>query len=107
VTRSTRIGRSIERRLAVAGVGLVPSPVGLGRHGVAIETTRDEEFLCCADEVAFTEEVRLLRLGDRPSATPELDGELIGRQVPHHLLLRGEPRRRRSGERVPVELAAL
>ena len=34
-----------------------PSPVGLGRHGVAVETARDEEFLCCADEVAFTEEV--------------------------------------------------
>jgi hypothetical protein len=48
---------SAERRLAVAGVGLVPSPVGLGRNGIAIETARDEEFLCRADEVAFTEEV--------------------------------------------------
>ena len=50
---------------------------------------------------------RFLRLGNGPSATPELDGELIGRQVAHQLLLRGEPRRRRSGERAPVELVAL
>ncbi len=49
---------SVERRLAMAGVGLVPSPVGLGRHGVAIHTASDKEFLCGADEVAFTEEVR-------------------------------------------------
>ena len=49
---------SVPRRLAVAGVGLVPSPVGLGRDGIAIETARDEEFLCCANQVAFTEEVR-------------------------------------------------
>src|SRR5665213_621773 len=49
---------SVPRRLAVAGVGLVSSPVGLGRHGFGIETARDKEFLCCADEVALTEEVR-------------------------------------------------
>src|SRR5580693_1038364 len=49
---------SVERRLAVAGVGLVPSPVGLGRHGVAIETARDKQFLRCAHKPAFTEEVR-------------------------------------------------
>jgi hypothetical protein len=41
----------------VFGLGLVRSPVGLGRHGIASETSSDEEFLCCADEVAFTEEV--------------------------------------------------
>ena len=39
----------------MAGVGLVSSPVGLGRHGVAVETARDEEFLCCANEVTFTQ----------------------------------------------------
>ena len=50
---------------------------------------------------------RLLRLGDGPSATPELERELLGRQVAHQLLLSGEPRRRRSGERAPIELAAL
>ena len=49
---------SVERRLALAGVGLVQSPVGPGRHSIAIETARDEESLCCADEVAFTEDVR-------------------------------------------------
>ena len=38
-------------------LGWSRSPVGLGRHGVAVETARDEVFLCCADEVAFTEEV--------------------------------------------------
>jgi hypothetical protein len=49
---------SVVRRLAVASVWLVPSPVGLGRDGIALETARDEEFLCSADELAFTEEVR-------------------------------------------------
>jgi hypothetical protein len=50
---------------------------------------------------------RLLRLGDGPSATPELDGELLGRQVAHQLLLSGEPRRRYRGGRAPAELAGL
>ncbi len=47
-----------------------------------------------------------LRLGDGPAATPELDGELLGRQMPHQLLLRGQRRRRNSGEGAPVELVA-
>lgn len=48
-----------------------------------------------------------LRLGDGPAATPELDGELLGRQVAHQLLLRGQPRGRVSGEGAPVEVVAL
>jgi hypothetical protein len=41
----------------VAGVGLVPSPVGLRRYGITIAAIIDEDFLRQSHELAFTEKI--------------------------------------------------
>jgi hypothetical protein len=79
-------GRALTRTVLVAGAGFEPASRG--------------PFLRACQH-------RFLRLGDGPSAAAKLDGELISGQVADQLLLRGEPRRRRSGERAPVELVAV
>ena len=75
----------------MAGVGLVPSPVGLGRYDIAIETARYEEFVCGADQVAFAEEV--------------CGGAGCGVQVAQHLkhlcLIQPDERGRAERQRAP------